>query len=145
MRCLSGTVTPPPVCAPILWVAVIDCGDGACQGGLMEKSSLKALARQQLKLARQAASGRSADTVYGGHEHTLRQTVIALLAGRGLSEHENPGESTVHVLQGRVRLQGNGQGWEGVSGDLLIVPDARHSLEALEDSVVLLTVAKTCS
>lgn len=109
----------------------------------MRKSSLTALAREQLKAARQAASGRSADTVYGGHERTLRQTVIALVAGRGLSEHENPGEATVHVLTGRVRLIGDGDDWEGSPGDLLVVPDSRHALEALEDSVVLLTVAKT--
>jgi quercetin dioxygenase-like cupin family protein len=111
----------------------------------MVKSSLTALAREQLKIARQAASGRSADTVYGGHEHVLRQTVIALAAGRGLAEHENPGEATVHVLHGRVRLDGDGHSWEGSPGDLLIVPTARHSLEALEDSVVLLTVAMTGS
>ena len=109
----------------------------------MEKSSLTALAREQLKLAKRAASGRSADTVYGGHEHVLRQTVIALVTGRELSEHENPGEATVHVLLGRVRLNGDGHGWEGSPGDLLIVPTSRHSLQALEDSVVLLTVAKT--
>ena len=54
----------------------------------MEKSSLTALAREQLRMAKQAPSGRSADTVYGGHEHVLRQTVIALTAGRELSEHE---------------------------------------------------------
>jgi quercetin dioxygenase-like cupin family protein len=109
----------------------------------MEKSSLTALAREQLRMAKQAPSGRSADTVYGGHEHVLRQTVIALTAGRELSEHENPGEATVHVLLGRVRLNGNGHAWEGSPGDLLIIPPARHSLEALEDSVVLLTVAKS--
>jgi hypothetical protein len=31
---------------------------------------------------------------------------------------------------------------EADTGELLVVPDARHSLEALQDSVVLLTVAK---
>lgn len=109
----------------------------------MQKSSLTALAREQLELARTASSGRSASTVYGGHEHVLRQTVIALLGGRRLDEHANPGEATVHVLHGRVSLSATGNTWRGSPGDLLVIPDSRHSLEALEDSVVLLTVAKT--
>ncbi len=108
----------------------------------MEKSSLTALARQQLALAQAASSGRSSHTVYGGHEHVLRQTVIALAAGQMLDEHENPGEATVHVLQGRVRLGAGDTSWEGSPGDLLIVPAARHTLEALEAAAVLLTVAK---
>ena len=108
----------------------------------MEKSSLTALVRQQLNLAQQASSGRSARTVYGGHEHILRQTVIALDAGRQLAEHENPGEATVHVLHGRVRLAAGDTSWDGSTGDLLIVPDSPHALEALEAAVVLLTVAK---
>ena len=44
----------------------------------MEKMSLTALAREQLAGAERASSGRSAHTVYGGHEHVLRQTLIAL-------------------------------------------------------------------
>jgi quercetin dioxygenase-like cupin family protein len=32
--------------------------------------------------------------------------------------------------------------WEGRPGDLLVVPDVRHALQALEDSAVLLTVSK---
>jgi quercetin dioxygenase-like cupin family protein len=107
----------------------------------MDTSSLTDLAREQLEVAQESSSGRSAHTVYGGHEHTLRQTVIALAAGRQLDEHENPGESTVQVLYGRVRLASGDASWEGSAGDLLIVPDARHTLEALEAAAVLLTVA----
>ena len=108
----------------------------------MQKSSLTALARQQLELARAASSGRSSSTVYGGHEHRLRQTVVALAAGQALSEHANPGEATVHVLTGRVRLGAGDTSWEGSAGDLIIVPDAPHDLQAIEDAALLLTVAK---
>ncbi len=109
----------------------------------MQKISLTATARQHAALAQDASSGRSAHTVYGGHEHVLRQTLIALAAGQKLDEHENPGEATVHVLHGRVRLTAGELGWEGSPGDLLIVPDTRHALHALQDSAVLLTVAKS--
>ncbi|MCW2621373.1 MAG: Cupin 2 conserved barrel domain protein [Frankiales bacterium] len=107
----------------------------------VNKMSLTALARQQAELAEQSAQGRSAHTVYGGHEHALRQTLIALAAGQVLQEHENPGEATLQVLHGRVHLRAGDTGWEGSAGDLLIIPDSRHSLEALEAATVLLTVA----
>jgi len=106
-----------------------------------QRISLEALARQQLERAA-ATSGHAADTVVGGHERVLRQTVIGLTEGSELGEHENPGEATVHVLRGRVRLSSGDESWEGRAGDLLKVPNARHSLQALEDSAVLLTVAK---
>jgi len=48
----------------------------------------------------------------------------------------------VHVLQGRVQLLAGPDTWEGSAGDLLTVPPRRHSLEALTDAAVLLTVVK---
>jgi quercetin dioxygenase-like cupin family protein len=108
----------------------------------MNKVSLAALAREQLEAARGKSSGRSAHTVYGGHEHSLRQTLIALTAGTELDEHESHGESTLQVLLGRVRLTDARAHWDGTVGDHLVIPQSRHGLQALEDSVMLLTVAK---
>ena len=108
----------------------------------MQKESLTALGRHHLGKASASSNGRSAHTVFGGHEHVLRQTLIALVEGQELAEHENPGEATVHVLHGRVRLIAGADSWEARRGDLLVVPQAPHRLAALADSAVLLTVAK---
>lgn len=106
----------------------------------MRKMSLDALAREHLDRARQASSGRSAETVYGGHENTLRQTVIALTEGSEMAEHNNPGEATLQVLRGRVIVHAGDDSWEGRDGDLIIIPPARHDLRAVQDSAVMLTV-----
>jgi quercetin dioxygenase-like cupin family protein len=106
----------------------------------MDATSLTALAEEQLAAARQAHSGRAARTVHGGHEYALRQTVLALLAGHELAEHDSPGEATLQVLRGRVRLTTTGDAWEGEASDQVTIPPERHALAAVEDSVVLLTV-----
>ena len=108
----------------------------------MEKISLTALAREHLETARAGSSGRSAHTVYGGHEHSLRQTLMAMTAGSTINDHESPGEATLQVIQGRVRVTNSTSGWDGSPGDHIILPRVRHGLHALEDSVVLLTVSK---
>jgi quercetin dioxygenase-like cupin family protein len=108
----------------------------------MQKISLTALARVELNTARVTSSSRSAKTVCGGHEHLLRQTVIALWADESMAEHENPGEATVQVSHGRIVLAAGDESWSGWTGDLIIVPDVRHSLTAIEDSTILLTVVK---
>ena len=46
----------------------------------MQKTSLQALGRQLRRAAGDTGSGRAADTVHGGHEKALRQTVVALMA-----------------------------------------------------------------
>jgi quercetin dioxygenase-like cupin family protein len=109
----------------------------------MESISLTAMASEKLAEARQAHSGRAAHTIHGGHEHELRQTVLALLAGRELSEHDSPGQASLQVLQGHVRLTAGDDAWDGKTGDYVVIPPQRHSLQAVDDSVVMLTVFKS--
>jgi quercetin dioxygenase-like cupin family protein len=105
----------------------------------MQKHSLDAIARELLSDAGQASADRASSTVVGGHEHQMRQTVVALKAGARLSEHENPGEATLYVITGRVELTAGENSWQARIGDLVEIPPVRHSLAAIEDSAVLLT------
>lgn len=106
----------------------------------MDGISLTKLAEQQLQAARAGRAGRSAHTVHGGHDHMLRQTLIALTGGSELAEHNSPGQSTLQVLQGQVRVTTGDDTWSGGPGDLLVLPLERHGLHADSDAVVLLTV-----
>lgn len=107
----------------------------------METTSLIDLAHTHLRTAAEHPSGRSSVTVYGGHEHSLRQTLIALLAGQSLADHASPGEATLQVLVGAARLATETDSIDCATGDHVVIPGGRHGLEALQDCVVLLTVA----
>ena len=112
----------------------------------MESISLTSLAAEllaKLAEAQQSHSGRAAHTIHGGHTHELRQTVLALLAGHDLSDHDSPGEATLQVLQGHVRLTAGADAWDGKTGDYVAIPHERHALHAVQDSVVMLTVLKS--
>ena len=110
------------------------------QTGLMDSVSLNELINTHLEKARSSSAGRSAGKVYGDHTHELRQTIIALVAGESLADHESPSEATLQVLTGRVEITVEDTSWEGSAGDLVAIPPQRHGLKALEDSAFLLTV-----
>jgi quercetin dioxygenase-like cupin family protein len=98
-------------------------------------------ARAHMARARTASHGRSAHTVHGGHDRALRETVVALRAGTTLHEHHSSREATLQVLAGRIRLIAGTQVLQATTGDLLTVPSATHTLTAVEDSALLLTVS----
>jgi quercetin dioxygenase-like cupin family protein len=102
---------------------------------------MQTVAMAQLRNARTNGSGRSSATVYKGQR--MSHTVVALVAGSELSEHENPGEATAHVLLGRIELTSGNDTWECYAGNLLVVPPARHSVRALDDAAFLLTVVRS--
>ncbi|MFE7409716.1 cupin domain-containing protein [Streptomyces laurentii] len=98
---------------------------------------LAALADEHLKKARAASHGRSAHLVM--HDGVLRQSVIALVAGAALDEHNAPPAASLQVLRGRVRLTTAGRSEELAAGQLQMIPKERHGLAALDDAVFLLT------
>jgi quercetin dioxygenase-like cupin family protein len=101
---------------------------------------LTALAAELLDKASSAHAHRAAHTLPHPVDG-LRQTVIALLAGVDLGEHESPGPATLQVLRGRVRVVAGNGGLPIGPGQIAPLPMQRHGLHADEDSVVLLSVA----
>jgi quercetin dioxygenase-like cupin family protein len=71
----------------------------------------------------------------------LRQTVLALMAGAELGEHESPGPASLVVLRGRIRLVAGDDVIEVGPHQFTPLPDRRHGLHADEDSIVLLSIA----
>jgi quercetin dioxygenase-like cupin family protein len=101
-------------------------------------TQLDELATQLLAEATSSSAHRAARTLIAG-KAPLRQTVIALAAGAEMSEHENPGYATVHLLSGNARLDAGSRSWELRAGSHLVVPNERHSVRAEADTVMLLS------
>ena len=99
------------------------------------------VAADQLGKAVSTGSGRSSVTVYSRPGARLRQTLMALAAGRVMGEHKSPGDASLLCLQGRILVRAGDTAAELGPGDLVAVPPQRHDVEALEPSVLLLTVA----
>lgn len=93
-------------------------------------------AKTRLAAAQASPHGRDAQLVL--HDGVLRQTVLALVAGTALAEHNSPHAASLQVLVGRVRVTGVDEPEVG-AGQLVLLTHHRHGVQALEDSVFLLT------
>ncbi|MCI1261908.1 MAG: cupin domain-containing protein [Tetrasphaera jenkinsii] len=101
---------------------------------------LSALADELLAAARNDLQRKASRLVI--HGTTQRAVLMAILAGGGLAEHASPPAATLHVLRGRIRLYaGDAAEWFVSAGQVVAIPPERHSVDALEDSAFLLTVA----
>lgn len=103
-------------------------------------TDLSALATELLEKAATAPARRASRTLAHPVDG-LRQTVMALLAGEDLGEHESPGAASLQVLRGEVRIEAETGSVRLGAGQLAPVPMSRHGLHADADSVVLLSVA----
>lgn len=103
-------------------------------------TNLPSAAAQLLVEARGAKSGRVARTLVPGAHAPLKQTLLALVAGEALAEHDTPTAAALQVIEGRVRLVAGGEELHLDAGDHVPIPPVRHRLDSIDDAVVLLTV-----
>ena len=68
--------------------------------------------------------------------------LTALRPGARLQEHQAAGWVVIQTISGRVRLAGLGQSVDFPGGHLVALePNVAHDVEALEESIFLVTVA----
>lgn len=96
-------------------------------------------AAELLDEALQAPARRAARTLIGGSAQ--RVTMIALAGSSELSDHLSPAAASLQVLTGKAVLVAGDHEWQLSGGDLIAIPHQRHSLRAVDDTVVLLTVS----
>lgn len=97
---------------------------------------LNEIAMQHLNEARHNEHGRSSERLL--HQKVLRQTLLAMKEGAVLAEHNAPYAGSLQVLHGRIRVRSS-RDVVLEAGQLHEIPAERHSVEAVEDSVFLLT------
>lgn len=86
-----------------------------------------------------AKHGRSARTL--AKEGPLRLTLMAIAAGGNLPPHRTEGPVTIHVLEGAVTFDANGQTYPLVPGDVLVLAaGVEHSARSATGTLFLLTV-----
>ncbi|GAA3321473.1 cupin domain-containing protein [Paeniglutamicibacter sulfureus] len=109
------------------------------QGIAMHVTSaeLDQLVAKEFEKATASNNGRSAVAVL--NDGRLRHTLITLLAGSTLNDHEKPEAATLQVLRGSIVVNWLGDSRAIAHGGLFVLPDAIHNVVATEDCAFLLT------
>ena len=89
--------------------------------------------------AHPAARGHRQMTIF--HRAPVTLVVFAFEPGGELADHVAHGLVTIQVLEGRLAVQADARDHELRAGSILVLnPDVRHHVRALEASAMLLTV-----
>lgn len=102
---------------------------------------LASAAAALLDQAREMSAGRAARTLTPGAGAVLKQTLLAIVSGRRLDEHQANGPATVQVLQGAITVRSGDTSLQVPEGHWATIPASLHDVVADEDAVLLLTVA----
>ena len=85
-------------------------------------------------------SGLYAKTLYKSDD--FRTVLITMERGAHMKEHHTDGTISIHVLEGSVRVNAQGEAHQlAVAGLLALAPSIKHDVEAAEDSAFLLTIS----
>ncbi len=77
------------------------------------------------------------------HYPDFQIVVRALKANTRIDTHQNPGRISVHTIAGHIRMRAHDRTFDLPVGRLLVLDrNVPHDVEAVEDSVFLLTVAQ---
>jgi len=75
------------------------------------------------------------------HREKVTQVLFSFEAGGHLDRHSAHGIVTIHVLEGRLRIEADGADHELSQGEVIILdPDVPHDVRAVERAAMLLTV-----
>jgi len=100
------------------------------------------LAREVEQLHREPEwkTGRNARTLV--KYDSLRVVLTALKAHARIPEHRTEGRISIQTIRGQIQVRAEGRTFELPAGTLLALDQGlRHDVEALEDSVFLLTIS----
>jgi quercetin dioxygenase-like cupin family protein len=86
------------------------------------------------------SGGRAARTL--AKTQGLRVTLVLIKKDSALHPEATAGGASLEVIEGRLRVQSDGEAWEVGVGELIVLPDnLREPIMALEQTAFLLTVA----
>lgn len=105
-----------------------------------QPTDLQALAGELLAEAEALTARRSARTLTPGAGAPLKQSLLALKAGEQLQEHLAPGSTTLVGITGTAVLSDERSAITLSDGVWAPCPQGAHTLEAVSDAVVLITV-----
>lgn len=95
---------------------------------------------EQLRREPEWTTGHNARTLV--KYDSLRVVLIALKAHARIPEHQAEGRISIQAVQGNVLVRAEGRTFDLPAGTLLVLDQGlRHDVEAIEDSVFLLTIA----
>jgi quercetin dioxygenase-like cupin family protein len=100
------------------------------------------LAREIVESAKKKPwpSGHFAKTLFKNSD--FRVVLISMERAARMKEHHADGTTSIHVLQGAIRLSALGKTHDQRAASLFtLAPSIKHDVEALEDSAFLLTIS----